>query len=274
MVTNDVIGSVNRRERGRPARGRISLLVALLATLSTVGGCSSGSAPPAGPSSPAGTVIVFAAASLQEVFTKLGRQFEQENAGTTVTFSFAGSSELAAQINQGAPADVFAAASEADMLQVGAAAGPNPVLFARNSMVIAVPPGNPAGITGVNDLANPGVKVALCAPQVPCGAAAQQVFTNAGITVTPVTLEPDVKATLSKVELGEVDAGVVYITDLVAAGGKVRDVWIDPGLNVSTAYPIVALTKAPNPVTAQAFIDFVLSQPGQLSLQTAGFQAP
>src|SRR5256886_8304489 len=175
-------------------------------------GCGGGSrtaSPPSSTSSSGvtGTVTVFAAASLTESFTKIGKDFEAANPGAKVTFNFAGSSALATQINQGAPADVFASAAPANMKTVtdaGNGAG-TPITFVKNQLVIAVPKGNPKGITGLADLTKPGVKVALCAEQVPCGAAAWKALTAANVSVRPVTLEQDVKAALSKVKLGEVD---------------------------------------------------------------------
>ncbi|HEY7008307.1 MAG TPA: molybdate ABC transporter substrate-binding protein [Jatrophihabitantaceae bacterium] len=238
---------------------------------------SSGTAGGAGTSSAAvkGTITVLAAASLQEAFTTLGKQFESAHPGTTVRLSFGASSDLAAQINQGAPADVFASASPKNMQQVVSAGGASSSTnFTKNVMEVAVPPSNPGHVTSVTDLAKSGVKVALCEPQVPCGAVARQVFTNAKITVKPVTLEPDVKSTLSKVELNEVDAGMVYVTDVRAAGSKVKGVVIPDDVNASTEYPIAALSKAPNSSGAQAFVSLVLSPAGQSVLSADGFEQP
>jgi molybdate transport system substrate-binding protein len=220
-----------------------------------------------------GNLTVFAASSLKDSFTNLGKQFEAAHPGVKVTFSFAASSALATQITSGAPADVFASASTKNMDQVAAATAA-PKVFAKNVMEIAVPPSNPGKITAVNSLASPSVKTALCQPQVPCGATAAKVFTNAKITVKPVTLEPDVKAVLSKVQLGEVDAGVVYVTDVLAAGDKVKGVEIPAAVNASTSYPIAALTKSANPKAASAFVDYVLSPTGGSVLTAAGFQKP
>jgi molybdate transport system substrate-binding protein len=234
--------------------------------------------PPSGTSSTAslsGTVTVFAAASLQEAFTTMKKQFEGAHPGVTVTPNFGASSALAQQITQGAPADVFASASQANMDQVvkaGSAGTSQP--FAKNVMEIAVPPANPASISALNDLAKPGVKVALCQAQVPCGSVAAKVFANAKITVTPVSQEADVKAVLTKVQLGEVDAGVVYVTDVRAAGDKVKGVEIPNDVNASTSYPIAALKKAPNPDAAAAFVGYVLSSDGQQVLRAGGFGAP
>jgi molybdate transport system substrate-binding protein len=218
---------------------------------------------------------VFAAASLQETFTTLKKSFEVAHPGVTITPNFGASSALAQQINQGAPADVFASAAQSTMdqvVQAGNALSSKP--FARNVMEIAVPPANPAGIATVNDLVTSGVKVALCQAQVPCGSVAAKVFANAKITVTPVSQDADVKAVLTKVQLGEVDAGVVYVTDVKAAGSKVKGIEITPDVNASTSYPIAVLTKAPNPDAAAAFVAYVLSPEGQQILSAGGFAAP
>lgn len=252
------------------------LLLAGCGSSSTTGGSTA--TPSASVSDSAalsGTVNVFAAASLKESFTKLGAQFEAAHPGTKVVFNFGPSSGLATQITQGAPADVFASASAKNMGQVvtaGEAASPTD--FASNEMEIAVPVKNPAGISALSDLAKPGVKVALCQAAVPCGATAAKVFTNAKLTVTPVTQEVDVKAVLTKVTLGEVDAGVVYVTDVRAAGDKVTGIEIPANFNASTTYPIATLTKAPNNAAARSFTDYVLSADGRGVLTTAGFAKP
>ena len=276
------------------ARGPLVLTISLLAAVtlaatacssskssgssapSTSSGAGSGSATSSA-SAPAitGTITVLAAASLQGTFTALGKQFEQAHPGVTVKFSFGASSALALQINQGAPADVFASAAVKNMTQVISAGGAtSSTNFASNSMEIAVPPSNPAGITSISDLARSGVKVVLCQAQVPCGATAAKVFKNAKLTVKPVSLEADVKSTLGKVELDEADAGVVYISDVKAAGSKVKGIPIASAVNATTEYPIAALSKAPNPTAAQAFVAFVLSDAGSSVLAAAGFAKP
>ena len=252
--------------------------LALAAACGSDGSTSAGSgSSPAAPGSGAasGTVTVFAAASLTESFTSLGRQFEAAHPGTTVKFNFGASSSLAENINQGAPADVFASASPKNMQQVVDADGASDSkTFAKNVMQIAVPADNPADVREVTDLARSNVKVALCQPQVPCGAVAQQVFENVNITVKPVTQGADVKAVLTTVQLGEVDAGMVYRTDVRAAGTKVKGIEIPADQNASTSYPIAALTEAPNPAGAAAFVDYVLSPDGEKVLEQAGFAAP
>ncbi len=232
--------------------------------------------PGAGQEAPTGTVTVFAAASLTESFTKIGKDFEAAHPGTKVTFNFAGSSALATQINQGAPADVFASAAPANMKTVtdaGSAQG-TPVTFARNQLVVAVPKGNPKGVKGLADLAGPGVKVALCAEQVPCGAAAKKTLQAAGVALTPVTLETDVKAALSKVKLGEVDAALVYRTDAKASSSDVEGVEFAESASAINEYPIVVLKAAPNMVAAEAFVSYVRSEKGTGVLTAAGFQGP
>ncbi|MEV2237180.1 molybdate ABC transporter substrate-binding protein [Micromonospora sp. NPDC049891] len=249
-------------------------------TIVALVGCGSGQRtdPRSGGSAGAvtGDVTVFAAASLTESFTRIGEAFEAANPGVRVAFSFAGSSALATQINQGAPADVFASASPANMTTVteaGSGDG-NPSVFVRNQLVIAVPDGNPDGVTGLADLNRPDVKVALCAEQVPCGAAAVRALATAGVGLTPVTLEQDVKAALSKLRLGEVDAALVYRTDARAADDDVDGIEFPESAGAINDYPIVVLRNAPNRPAAQAFVDHVLSGPGQAVLTAAGFQAP
>ncbi|TDV48047.1 molybdate ABC transporter substrate-binding protein [Actinophytocola oryzae] len=223
-----------------------------------------------------GDVTVFAAASLTESFTRIGKDFEAEHSGVKVTFNFAGSSALATQINQGAPADVFASAAPKNMTDVTAtgAITDKPVTFVTNTLEIAVPAGNPAKITGLSDFAKQDLKIALCAEQVPCGAAAKKVFDTAGITAAPDTLEQDVKAVLTKVSLGEVDAALVYKTDVQAAGDKVEGIEFPESDKAVNEYPMAACAKAPNPDGAKAFVDYVLSDKGIAVLTKAGFNTP
>jgi molybdate transport system substrate-binding protein len=244
--------------------------VAVLAAASVVAGCAN--AEPAATPSGGEPVTVLAAASLTESFTRIGADFEAAHPGTAVTFSFGGSSGLAQQITAGAPADVFAAASPATMSTItdaGAAAG-TPATFARNQLVIAVAEGNPHRITGLSGLS--AVKVAVCAPQVPCGTAAATVLTGRG--VTPVTREQDVRAALAKVRLGEVDAALVYRTDARAAASDVDGVEFPESARAVNDYPIVALAEAPNAAGAAAFVAYVRSGAAQRVLADAGFQRP
>ncbi len=261
-------------------------VLALSAGLLTVvvAGCGSDRGTPAAagttagmasPGATSGSITVLAAASLTESFTTLATGFETAHPGSTVTLSFAASSALARQITSGAPADVFASASTTTMQQVvDAGEASAPTDFATNTMEIAVPPDNPAGVTGVDSLSDPAVKTAVCQPQVPCGATAQKVFAAADLTVRPVTLEPDVKSVLSKVVLDEVDAGMVYVTDVAAAGSTVQGVPIPAAVNATTAYPIAVLTGSTEPAAARAFVDYVLSPAGQAVLSVAGFAKP
>ncbi|SDD55406.1 molybdate ABC transporter substrate-binding protein [Glycomyces harbinensis] len=221
----------------------------------------------------AATLTVFAAASLTESFTEIGDRFESEHDGVTVEFNFAGSSDLAAQITEGAPADVFASADQKNMDKaVEAGAADDPQTFALNQLVIAVPEGDPDGVTGLADLAS--LTFAACAPEVPCGAAAQTAIDASGTDLTPVTYEADVKATLQKLTLGEVDAALVYRTDAIAADGDVDAVEFPESAEAVNAYPIAALTDAPNADLAADFTAFVLADDAQAILGAAGFQQP
>ncbi|MET7683695.1 molybdate ABC transporter substrate-binding protein [Streptomyces sp. NPDC005423] len=225
---------------------------------------------------PSGTVTVFAAASLQESFTALGKEFEKAHPGTEVTFSFGGSDTLAASITGGAPADVFAAASPKTMATVTDkkdAVG-TPVTFVRNQLEIATPPGNPDKVTSLKDLTKSGLKVVLCDKTAPCGAAAQKALDAAKLKLTPVSYEQDVKSALTKVELKEADAAVVYKTDVHAAGEKVAGVEFPESADAVNDYPIALLKNAPNAVTAKAFIALVRSAEGQKVLSAAGFLKP
>jgi molybdate transport system substrate-binding protein len=262
-------------------RAKLLAAVALTAVLAGTAACGGGdnTTTTGGSSSAAGVrgpITVLAAASLTESFSQIGKDFEAANPGTKITFSYGGSSGLAQQITSGAPADVFAAASPATMKTVtdaGDAAG-TPATFVKNQLVIAVPKGNPKGITSLAALAESGVKVALCAEQVPCGAAAKKALAAANVKVTPVTLEQDVKAALSKVKLGEVDAALVYRTDAKAAASDVDGIEFPESAQAINNYPIVALKNAPNAAGAAAFVAYVESAPAQQVLTDAGFQQP
>ncbi|MBQ0916152.1 molybdate ABC transporter substrate-binding protein [Streptomyces sp. RM99] len=252
------------------------------AVLLTLSACSSSSggdedAGSAGSSSKvSGQVTVFAAASLKESFTKLGETFEQRHPGTEVSFNFGGSDSLAAGITSGAPADVFASASPKTMVTVtdaGAAAG-EPSTFVRNRLEIATLPGNPERISSLEDLTASGLKVVLCDKSVPCGAAAQKALAAGGLDLTPVSYEQDVKAALTKVELKEADAALVYRTDVRAAGGKVAGVDFPEAAEAVNDYPITVLEDAPNPGAAKAFVALVKSAEGQRVLTDAGFGTP
>jgi len=222
------------------------------------------------------TLTVFAAASLAETFTTLGEAFEAVHAGVEVRFSFASSSDLATQIQEGAPADVFASANPAQMekvVDVGVVQG-EPADFAANTLEIAVPPGNPAGIADLADLAADGANLVVCAPEVPCGDAALQLEESSGIDLTPVSEEPDVTAVLDKVRAGEADAGLVYITDVQGADGEVEGIVVPEAAEIVNVYPIAVTTEGDGQDLAQDFVDLVLGEQGQAVLAEAGFQEP
>ncbi|WP_055589781.1 molybdate ABC transporter substrate-binding protein [Peterkaempfera griseoplana] len=264
-----------RSPRRRALRGVAAGALALLA----LSACSSGgsSSPGASADRMTGEITVYAAASLKEGFTALGKEFEKAHPGSHVEFSFGGSDTLAASITAGAPADVFAAASPKTMKTVtdaGDATG-TPVVFVRNQLEIAVPPGNPRRISTLRDLTTTsGLKVALCAKEVPCGAAAQKALDAAGLKLTPVSYEQDVKGALTKVELKEVDAAVVYQTDVRAAAGKVDGVRFPESAGAVNDYPIVLLKHSSEPEEARAFIALVRSAEGRKVLSRAGFLNP
>jgi molybdate transport system substrate-binding protein len=265
-------------------RARLRLAVAgsaLAAALLAMSGCSAGASAPAASPSPTkhaitGTITVFAAASLTKTFTALGHAFEKANPGSTVTFSFAGSSDLVAQLNGGAPADVFAAADENTMkkaIGAGVTDG-DPVDFATNVLAIAVPPGNPAQITAWADLARPGVKTVVCAPQVPCGAATAAVETSTRVTLHPVSQESSVTDVLGKVSSGEADAGIVYATDVKGAGRSVDSVPFPEAKDVVNTYPIASIEHGANATGGAAFIAYVTGPEGRKALEAAGFGVP
>jgi molybdate transport system substrate-binding protein len=223
-----------------------------------------------------GTVTVFAAASLKESFTTLGKEFEKAHPGTKVTFNFSGSDTLAASITGGAPADVFASASPKTMAIVTDqkdAVG-TPATFVRNQLEIATLPGNPDKISSLKDLTKSSLKVVLCDKTVPCGAAVQKSLDAAKLKLTPVSYEQDVKSALNKVVLKEADAAVVYKTDVKAAGSKVEGVEFPESAGAVNDYPITLLKDAPNAAAAKAFIALVRSAEGQNVLTEAGFLKP
>ncbi|MFI6335985.1 molybdate ABC transporter substrate-binding protein [Streptomyces sp. NPDC050535] len=262
----------------RLAGGAAAVLLALSACSSSDSDSSSSSSDPSASGSPelSGTVTVFAAASLKESFTTLGEDFEKAHPGTKVTFSFGGSDTLAASITGGAPADVFASASPKTMAIVtdaGDASG-TPATFARNQLEIATLPGNPDRIASLKDLTKSGLKVVLCDKTVPCGAAAQKALDASGIELTPVSYEQDVKSALTKVELKEADAAVVYKTDVNAAGDKVEGVDFPESAEAVNDYPIALLKDSPNAEAAKAFIALVQSAEGRQVLTAAGFLKP
>lgn len=229
-----------------------------------------------GAEGPSGTLTVFAAASLTDVFTELGDQLMADHPDLEIRFNFAGSSALATQLTQGAPADVFASANQSQMAVVTDAGleAADPEVFTENLLEIAVPADNPGDVTGLADFANPDLTLAVCAAAVPCGAAAVEVFEAAGITAVPDTEEEDVRAALTKVQLGEVDAALVYASDVQSAGSDVEGIEFPEAEEAVNDYPICVLADAPNAEAARAFSSLVFSDEGQQALADAGFRTP
>jgi molybdate transport system substrate-binding protein len=255
--------------------GTFRTLITLLLACTVVASSLAAGAEPSAPA-PKQEVSVFAAASLTAAFRAVGAAYEAAHPGTKVTFNFAGSPTLVQQIREGAPADVFASADEATMqtlVEAGAVSG-TPRIFAGNRLQIAVAKGNPHRITGLADLARPGLVVVLCGDTVPCGRYGLEAFARAGAKAPAGSREPDVKAVLNKVALGEADAGLVYATDVRAARERVGGVDIPTDHDVVARYPIAALRDAAHAEAARAFIAFVLSDPGTKILGEYGFQRP
>jgi molybdate transport system substrate-binding protein len=266
------------RERIR-CRATIVVGAGVLLVLA-LSGCASGATD--GPrsegttSAPSGTVTVFAAASLQRTFTTIGRDFEREHPGTTVRFSFAGSSDLVSQIRNGAPADVLASADRATTTALGTdlLASGSPRDFATNTLEIAVAPGNPHHIADLHDLTAADVQLVTCAAPVPCGAATAAVERSSGVDLHPVSEEQSVTDVLGKVTAGQADAGIVYRTDVQGAGDAVDGASIPAAVDAVNTYPISVLRDAPDPAGARAFVAYVRSAAGQRVLAAAGFGKP
>lgn len=267
----------------------VALLGALVVALSasSVLGCGVAGSTDAGgtadpnavstdPAAVIGTVTVLAAASLTDAFTAIADAFESSHPGVEIRLGFGASSSLAAQIAEGAPADVFAAADFESLgrLRSAGAEGSPPEVFATTRPEIIVAPGNPEGIRHLADLASPELTVVACAPQVPCGRYADAVLDQADVDVTFRSLEENVRAVVSKVTMGEADAGIVYATDVIAAGERAEGVPLPTGIDVVVRYPIVPVASNSNPVAARAFIEFVRSATGQQILESFGFDAP
>jgi molybdate transport system substrate-binding protein len=220
------------------------------------------------------TITVLAASSLTGTFTELGNEFEAQHPGVTVRFAFDSSATLAQQATQGAPADVLATADTATMDSAKSAQASAPKDFATNVLVLATPVGNPANVHRFSDLDRSSVKYVMCVPTAPCGKVGQALLDQDGITGKPVSQEIDVKSVLAKLTEGEADAGLVYTTDAVAAGGQVNAIPIPGSAQQVTTYPIVALTQSKHADLAQAFVDLVTGSTGQQVLQKAGFGSP
>jgi molybdate transport system substrate-binding protein len=252
-------------------RSRMPLAVVLLVVAVVAAGCGGNDDSPGGESPT--EIKVFAAASLTAAFSQLGEQYTAANGGTKVTFNFAGSQVLATQIRQGAPADVFASADVPNMDKAKDLVDP-PQNFASNLLRIVVEKGNPRGVKGLGDLARKDLKVVLAAPEVPAGRYAEQILDKAGVTVQPVSQEDNVKAVVTKVSLGEADAGIVYATDVTAGGDKIEGVDIPKDQNVTATYPIATVKASKHQQQAQAFVDLVRSPDGQRVLESFGFLPP
>lgn len=268
--------STARRRRPTARRGGV-LHWAAVAVLTVVGlgACASDEGPPAADGTPSGTVSVYAASSLTEAFTAVARRFEELNPGSTVELTFNGSSALATQIAQGAPADVFAAADTETMARLvddGLAVGPA-TIFARNRLAIVVAQGNPLGIGALADLARDDIVTIACASDIPCGRYADAVLAAAGVEASPRSRELNVKAVVARVALGEADAGIVYATD-VMADERVDGVAIAEEQNLVVEYPVVVLREAATTALAQAFVSFLTSPDGQAALAERGFLTP
>lgn len=223
-----------------------------------------------------GELLVSAAASLTDAFAEVEAAFEAANPGVDVVLNLGSSSSLREQILEGAPVDVFASANTSNMDQVAEAGEVEgeAQIFVHNLLQIAVPAGNPAGITGLDDFSNEDLLIGLCAEEVPCGSFGREALEKAGVIPAIDTNEPDVRALVTKVEAGELDAGIVYLTDVLSTDGAVEGVEIPDEFNVIAAYPIAALVNAPNPDGAAAFVEFVLSDVGQAILVGFGFSSP
>ncbi|MEU2824749.1 MULTISPECIES: molybdate ABC transporter substrate-binding protein [unclassified Streptomyces] len=231
----------------------------------------SDSAPASG--APAAELTVLAAASLTDVFKEAGAAYEKENPGTKVKFSFAGSQELAAQVKQGAPADALVTADTKTMDGLSAETG-TPTVIAKNRLVIAVSEGNPEKVGSLKDLADTKLKVVLAAPEVPVGRYSKQILDAQKTEVKPVSQEPNVRAVLSKVELGEADAGLVYKTDAETAPDKVDAIDIPDAENAVASYPAATLKASKHSEAAAAFVAWLSTPAAQKILQGAGFQQP
>ena len=261
----------------RARRRRALPILAASAVLGIVACGGSSSPTAAGSPTPklSGTVTAFAAASLTEAFNDDKAKLAAANPGLTVTYSFAGSQQLVAQIQAGAPADVVATADEANMQKLVAAnLVETPRIFARNLLEIVVAPGNPKGVHGLADLGRSDLKVVLGDPSVPAGKYARQALNKLGVRVNPVSLELDVKSELQKVEAGEADAGIVYVTDVAAAGARATGVAIPADQNVAATYPVAIVKATANHALAQAFEDQLIAGAGRDALKARGFLSP
>ncbi|MBX0298779.1 molybdate ABC transporter substrate-binding protein [Cryobacterium sp. 1639] len=263
-------------------RRRATTVLTLATTALALTGCAAGSGTAGAEGT--GTLTVFAAASLAGTFTEIAGDFEADNPGVTVRLTFGGSADLVSQVSEGAPADVIATADAATMTRLtetGLVAGTGSVVFATNTLEIAVPADNPAGIRSFADLAAPGLALVICAPQVPCGATTAAVAAAAGVRLTPVSEENSVTDVLGKVQSGEADAGLVYVTDVAAAGTDVLGIEFAESTAVVNEYPIAVLAESTQSQPTRSvgslagdFTRFVTGPAGQAILREAGFGAP
>lgn len=255
-------------------RRLLAIVVTAAAATTTIAGCGDDRSAP-DTTGPEDSIRVFAAASLTDAFTDVAAAFEDAHPGTSVELSFSGSSSLREQVLGGAPVDVFASANQSTMDQlIDASEVESSERFATNHLQIVVPAGNPAGVTGLADFARSDLLIGLCAEQVPCGELARQALEAADVTPSPDTDEPDVRSLLTKVEAGELDAGLVYVTDVVSAGDRVEGIDIPVEVDAVATYPIARIASSGNPTVAEAFIEFVLGDDGQAILRDLGFGRP
>jgi len=259
------------------SRRAASAGTALVLSLALVSACGDDDSDGGGDSGGGDTTLtVYAAASLTKTFQEIGKEFEEQHDGVKVEFSFGGSSDLVSQLQEGAPADVFASADEANMEKLAGddLQADDPQNFASNTLEIVTPPDNPAGITSFVDLAKDGVNVVVCAPEVPCGAATVKAEDATAVTLSPVSEEQSVTDVLAKVTSGEADAGLVYVTDVTGAGDAVTGVPFPESSDIVNTYPIVALKDSGQADLAEEFVELVLGDTGQTILKEAGFAQP
>jgi len=252
------------------------MLLAALLVFASCGGGSPQSSTSDSTAPPSGTITVFAASSLTDAFGRVGDQLTSRYPGAHISFNFGSSSTLATQIVNGAPADVFASADDVNMRKVTAAGlvDGSATVFATNRLQIAVAPGNPKGIASLADLARRDLVVVLAAPSVPAGTYALEALDKAGVTLVPASQELDVRAVLNKVALGEADAGIVYVTDVMSAARRVTGVDIPEGQQVVARYPVVTLRDSRNQRLSSLFVGFLLGSDGQRVLDSFGFARP
>ena len=262
-----------RTARARTARARTAGIALALAGTAAGCGIAPGLHAEVTSREPSRTLSVYAAASLTVVMERIAEQFEIAHPDVDVRVTYGGSADLAAQIAEGAPADVFASANTTQMDAVADLVAAEPRLFAKNQLIIAVPSGNPAGVTALADLESPAVVSVICAPQVPCGAATAELAALDGLRLAPASEEQSVSDVLAKVASGQADAGVVYATDVARADG-VESVAIQGTERVLTRYPIAQLDDAAEPALAADFVDYVTGPEARAMLTESGFGVP